>query len=75
MHLRAGNRGFFAGLVRITEPGLGTVDGASSPESIGWSISSQWLTNDRVDCEVHPHALCILVIEKEGEWWGMSGSC
>lgn len=66
LHLRAGNRGLFAGLIRVTEPGLGVVDGANTPESIGWSISSQWLTNAQVQCEVHPNVLFILVVEKEG---------
>jgi DNA topoisomerase VI subunit A len=62
LHLRASSRGLYAGMIQTSEPGIGWIDGTKA-EAI--SISSNWITNSEVQCEV-TGAKCILVVEKEG---------
>lgn len=62
MNLRASSRGLYAGMIQTCEPGIGWIDGTKC-EAI--SISSNWITNSEVPCEV-TGAEFILVVEKEG---------
>jgi hypothetical protein len=49
-------------MIQTSEPGIGWIDGTKA-EAI--SISSNWITNSEVQCEV-TGAKFILVVEKEG---------
>jgi len=62
LHLRASSRGLFSGMIQSYEPGIGWIDGTQC-EAI--SISSNWITNTEVPCEI-TGAKVILVVEKEG---------
>ena len=63
LNLRASSRGLYSGVIRLWEPGLGTVDGTTVVDP--QSISSHWITNSTMNVDVS-RARFILVVEKEG---------